>query len=91
MEVMATMFHNTFVLAFCAVLSLACVSSHAQQKLAIDFDQGDPMVAFAAEDLYQSVRQAGYTVDSSSADFHIKFDLFRLGPGTAVVPDPPRG
>ena len=56
-------------------------SCDAKQKVAITFNENDPMVSFAVEDIKMALADAGYSVDSKSADLQIAFEISSAGMG----------
>ena len=53
----------------------------AKQKVAITFNENDAMVSFAVGDIKKALADAGYGVDSKSADMRIAFEIRSTGMG----------
>jgi len=51
------------------------------QKVTIIYDQQDPRIAFAVEDIKEALLDKNYDVDGDNADVRIVFDLFQAGMG----------
>ena len=69
-----------FLILFAAIFT-ATGNCNAEQKVAITFNENDPMVAFAVGDIKKALRDVGYVVNGTEADLRIVFDIFRTGMG----------
>ena len=56
-------------------------SCEAKQKVAITFNDNDPMVSFAVGDIKRALSDAGYGVDGTAADLQIAFEISSTGMG----------
>ena len=53
----------------------------AKQSVAFTFNEDDPSIAFAVEDIKKALLDAGYDVHGSNSDLRVVFDRFEFGMG----------
>ncbi|MHC4313794.1 MAG: hypothetical protein ACYSW3_15155 [Planctomycetota bacterium] len=70
-----------FLIIFATALT-TMNSCYAKQKVSITFNENDPMVSFAVGDIKRALADAGYSVDSKSADKQIAFEINSTGMGS---------
>ncbi|MFB0525021.1 MAG: hypothetical protein ACETVZ_05730, partial [Phycisphaerae bacterium] len=73
-----------FLVLFATVLATTN-NCDAKQKVAISFNEDDPMIAFAVGDIKKALADTGYDVGGTKADFRIVFDIFKLGMGPQAL------
>ena len=69
------------LVALVVLVALPAFNVQARETISIQFDPSDPLIAFAVEDLKASLENAAYNVDTTNADFYVKFDFFSEGMG----------
>jgi hypothetical protein len=69
-----------FLVAFAAAFTRGN-ECRAAEKVAIAFNEDDPLIAFAVGDLTKALRDAGLLVVGADADLRIVFDMFEPGMG----------
>jgi hypothetical protein len=63
------------------LLSVPACGIATAETVSLRYDRSDPMMAFAAGDLRQALREAGCRVVESEADLAVTFDVFEPGMG----------